>query len=545
MRFRRRGCEVSRERSRTRTFAVIQSTCANDVSPSGSQRDARGSGRDIKEGEWATMVMGEERAKWVLLAYGLFMTTLVAGVVYGWQSFRAVFIAEGVLDEGCASDGGDGECPSQAKELGVIFACGAWSVQACRMVTGLARDRYGTRVCVVGVMLIVAVGIVLLAVSPSQSLALFCVGYFLLGIGAGVQLCMQSISMLFGKYQGAASATLSGAFTLSAVIPLVCAEGIKSVATGPDGTSYADARLGVLMVWCVTVVVFAASALWLMPKGGEFRESVRYLAGKKADDDDDEAKKKIAKEEKEDEGAPPPAHAPPANGHRRAPHEGKSAREQLVSLDFIFLAVWFTVMLLPTNYFIISVGDQLEDMGDGDGTITRGFQLVWVLSTVLSPLAGYSADVVGRGSTMTLAMGCYAASFAMLGFGDERSGLSLNAQWINFVCFNVGRLWVFSMYFVSVGRLFGFKHYGTLAGAGLLLSAMSTPLAVPMHQSGVDGGFGVANLASAMICLALTPYTVGWAWRREVTEEGMRGFPARWGIDERDTAPEDDGENRV
>ena len=70
------------------------------------------------------MVMGEERAKWVLLAYGLFMTTLVAGVVYGWQSFRAVFIAEGVLDEGCArdaSDGGDGECPSQAKELGVIF----------------------------------------------------------------------------------------------------------------------------------------------------------------------------------------------------------------------------------------------------------------------------------------------------------------------------------------------------------------------------------------------------------------------------------------
>ena len=30
-----------------------------------------------------------------------------------------------------------------------------------------------------------------------------------------------------------------------------------------------------------------------------------------------------------------------------------------------------------------------------------------------------------------------------------------------------------------------------------------------------------------------------------VTEEGMRGFPARWGIDERDTAPGDDGENRV
>lgn len=188
-------------------------------------------------------------------------------------------------------------------------------------------------------------------------------------------------------------------------------------------------------------------------------------------------------------------------------------------------------MLLPMNYFIISVGDQLEGMGDDDGEITRGFQLVWVVSTVLSPIAGYSADVVGRGSTMTFAMGCYAASFAMLGFGgDGWGGLSLEAQWLNFVCFNVGRLWVFSMYFVSVGRLFGFRHYGTLAGAGLLLSAMSTPLAVPMHRSGVDGNFGESNLASAMICLGLTPYTVGWAWRREITEEGMRGFPARWGI---------------
>ena len=105
--------------------------------------------------------MEEGVAKWVLLAYGLFMTTLVAGVVYGWQSFRAVFIAEGVLSEGCDANSADGECPSQAKELGLIFACGAWSVQACRMVTGLVRDRYGTRVCVVGVMLTVAVGIVL------------------------------------------------------------------------------------------------------------------------------------------------------------------------------------------------------------------------------------------------------------------------------------------------------------------------------------------------------------------------------------------------
>ena len=51
--------------------------------------------------------------------------------------------------------------------------------------------------------------------------------------------------------------------------------------------------------------------------------------------------------------------------------------------------------------------------------------------------------------------------------------LEAGAQWLNFVCFNVGRLWVFSMYFVSVGRLFGFRHYGTPAGA-VAAHAMST-----------------------------------------------------------------------
>jgi hypothetical protein len=133
-------------------------------------------------------LLAGERAKWALFAYALSMTTLVGGVVYGWPSLRAVLIEEGALYDGeCAatataataalllatnatdlgtpspsSSALTSECPEQAKRLGVVFACGAWSVQACRMVTGLARDRYGTRVTVVGVMLLVAVGIVLL-----------------------------------------------------------------------------------------------------------------------------------------------------------------------------------------------------------------------------------------------------------------------------------------------------------------------------------------------------------------------------------------------
>ena len=204
-----------------------------------------------------------------------------------------------------------------------------------------------------------------------------------------------------------------------------------------------------------------------------------------------------------------------------------------MSLDFIFLASWFTVILLPTNFFIISIGDQLEDMGDDDRSMTTGFALVWVLSTLASPLAGFSADVVGRGPTMTFAMACYGASFALLGVSGDRGGgdgsgsgsgggVSLEAQWLTFVVFNVGRLWVFSMYFVSIGRLFGFAHFGTLAGTGLFMSAMSTPLAVPMLRDGVDNGWGRSNAACVVICVACVSFTAGWTWRREVADARRR-----------------------
>ena len=270
--------------------------------------------------------------------------------------------------------------------------------------------------------------------------------------------------------------------------------------------------------------------------------SLSIPVGGAGGDDEEKKTKKDDEEDGDDEPPRVPANAAKAaNEHRRAPHEGKSAREQLVSLDFILLAAWFTVMFLPTNYFIISVGDQLEGMGDDDGEMTRGFQLVWVISTVLSPIAGYSADVVGRGSTMTFAMGCYVASFAMLGFGGDGEQLVALSP-------------VAQLRLLQRGAAVGVQHVLRVRGGGSSASGttarrrargccsapMSTPLAVPMHQSGVDGGFGESNLASAMICLGLTPYTMGWAWRREITEEGMRGFPARWGIRREEEAEEEE-----
>ena len=77
------------------------------------------------------------------LAYGLFMATLRA-----WCTVTepAPSSSRRASSAKVATRLGGRRVSEPGEELGLIFACGAWSVQACRMVTGLVRDRYGTRV---------------------------------------------------------------------------------------------------------------------------------------------------------------------------------------------------------------------------------------------------------------------------------------------------------------------------------------------------------------------------------------------------------------
>jgi hypothetical protein len=63
------------------------------------------------------------------------------------------------------------------------------------------------------------------------------------------------------------------------------------------------------------------------------------------------------------------------------------------------------------------------------------------------------------------------------------------------------------------------RRYGT----GLLMSAMSTPLAVPMLRDGVDNGWARSNAACVVICVGCVAFTAGWTWRRELLGVKWRG----------------------
>lgn len=334
-----------------------------------------------------------------LLAYAVAQTTLVSGVVYGWPALRKALKDNDVLRQRCDNDEDDDSlesCKDQEQALGVIFAAGSWAVQGCRLAFGLIRDKYGTRSTASTCLLIVSAGAVLFAVAKDDNLPLLALGFFLMGSGSGVQLCVQGVGSLFGKSSGMATSVLSGSFTASAAVLLLCSAAMDLGAS----------RRATFL--CYGALVFLSTALaWVwLPKTNDFNEIADAAP---ATDHGVADKGEKQKSRTLDAGA----HAPPTP---------PTLRDQLLSLDFALLVCWFTAMLIPIQYWVISIGNHLESYGD-DGSMARWSTAIWTVSSLGSPISGALCDRYGVGFTIALSLSLVAVAFGIL------MSQSLDAQW--------------------------------------------------------------------------------------------------------------------
>ena len=80
---------------------------------------------------------------------------------------------------------------------------------------------------------------------------------------------------------------------------------------------------------------------------------------------------------------------------------------------------------------------------------------------------------------------------------------------------------VFSTYFTNVGKRFGYGHYGTLSGLGLLLSGLVSLLQYPLIALAIDGYDVEVNVASAFVMACMLPYCL-WLGFRE--RKGIQDF---------------------
>ena len=436
-----------------------------------------------------------------------------ASAVYGWPALRRDLIKEGGLTE---------------KQLGAVFTCGAWSVQGGRFAAGLIRDALGTKRTACGCLLCVLLGAVLVATVASDNFAGLALGMLFLGLGSGAQLCIQPVTGLFPENASAAMATLSGAFQISGLVFLVCS-GIARA--GAD-------RLGAYLAFAACVCVLLALSWVYLPYGFKFtiddesrderRDESKGATKSATVDRDEEAAVSDAavvlketrgetsdgKEGDGDDGKVQTSMAAVAVAPRKPPPplSHLTRRGQLLSDEYIALLAWFSVCVTPAQYYVLSIGWQLERKGDDAGDYTRAFVILYAASAALAPIGGAVADKYGVGFAQGLATALTGSSFVVL-LSD-----SLPAQIAGMTLYSVGRLFVFALFFSNIGRRFGFAHYGTLVGFGMLTSAVLSMLQYPMFTLAIDESVDWVNASCAVAIAGCLPYTA-WLSRRERGEK--------------------------
>ena len=408
----------------------------------------------------------EEGRRWRLLALALVASSLVAGTVYGWPPLRRSLIR-------AHARAGASDALSE-RRLAVHFTAGSWSVQGGRFIAGVSRDRFGTAFTCCACLAFVAAGAGALASAAPTDDALLTFGMFAVGLGSGVQLCVQPVAALFPECASTVMSALSGAFQVSGLVFLALTAG--------------DEREIAFYVFSGVAVVLFCLCYVMLPRGQSFLEVV--------DEDASTTSGRRA------EGA--------ANGYSR--------EEQLRSAEYFGLVAWFTVVVCPMQFYISAIGYALETKGDTTGEYSSIFSAAYGAVAVFSAVGGRVADKIGQGACQGLATASVALSFAILCL-PKCAGLGV--QVFGMTMYSFGRLFVFAMYFSNVGRRFGFVHYGTLCGLGLLISAIWSLIQYPLLSWAVEKGPNGANALCRAMCCVTLPYAA-WLSRREAAEHADR-----------------------
>ena len=444
-----------------------------------------------------------------LFAFSFITTSLASGIVYGWPSLRLQILSE----EGSSLD---------ERTLGAIFTAGSWATQASGFIFGIARDRWlGTRITALVAIVLTAMGIIGIAFSSSTRSggggASWIVSLFLVGMGAGIQACLQPVACLFRlDVQGVVMSVLSGGFQVSGLVFLVL-------------TSVSDGRRIPFTGFGITLMVLGCIAVVVLPRGHFNRTEYSEVD---SNSDGGGAENNKAEEENDEDGshntlqnnpeagaagnegaAAPTEELQQPNNDDETVVQTPSITHQLKSTEYICLILWLSILLIPLQVYVATIGYQLEQKGDEHGTFTRLFSVLYASSAVTSPLLGKICDTAGLGVAQALATILLAASFFLLSFDS----IPLSVHTIGMMAYCLGRMMVFATFFTNIGKRFGYGNYGTLSGLGLLLSAIISLLQYPLINAVTDGNDLTVNIVCGISVASTLPYCI-WLGLRERQE---------------------------
>ena len=406
------------------------------------------------------------------------------GVVYGWPNMRSIFRRDGVLlAPTCVASNSSSAaalCPEQEMDFGVIYTLGAWSNQAARLLIGAILDRFGPRITAVTSALLFACGAAIFAFTTSSAGGLAVGFFFIGGGGAGIQLAVQSVAALFPRHKSTAMASLSGAYQLASVMyllfDLMHRQGV--------------AVQGMILFECGLAACTALCLLLLLPDLPFGLARRRTSRGSGCQPPPQPAAVAAPPQPASSGGGGEDEPAASKHAVQRIPLRERSFREQALSAENLLLLTYFTIGALQCQFTVGSMGAQLERMGDADGAMIRYFGTCLALACLWTPLLGNLTDRVGFLTTLTLTNSLLLVGTACLLVP------SLELNYLSAILYAVGRVSLWALYFSYTAHVFGFRHFGKLAGCGLTVAACISLLQYPLLYLCVrvlDGDFTVAN----------------------------------------------------
>jgi len=186
-----------------------------------------------------------------------------------------------------------------------------------------------------------------------------------------------------------------------------------------------------------------------------------------------------------------------------------TAMSQICSLEYVLLLLWFSACIVPMQYYVASIGFQLERKGDINGAYTNFQQIMSASTAITSPIVGVVADKFGSGFSQGFANTLSACAFFILS-----TNIPLRTQTVGIICYSFARLCTFAYFFCNIGKRFGYANYGTLTGIGFIVTGVVSLLQYPLIALTDDGHEEAVNLACGSIFVVTLPYCV-WLWKRE------------------------------
>jgi hypothetical protein len=195
------------------------------------------------------------------------------------------------------------------------------------------------------------------------------------------------------------------------------------------------------------------------------------------------------------------------------PLQQRNFRGQATSPEFLLMLTYFSVNALQCQFTVSTVGLQFELKRDAEAAaaaaaasgalggmgeissgaavneITRVFSLCQTLSFLVTPAIGTAFDRLG-----------FVPSFVGINTLNLLVPVmlllpSLSAQFFTCFVYAAGRVGLWSSFFAYTGATFGFKHYGKMAGGGLLVQSLICLLVYPLLAAtlALDRDFTMAN----------------------------------------------------